>query len=418
MAHIIGFNFPYFNTWVNPDGTLQLPLDKFMQISFTAQKDETGRITAEFRPPHEPGAIFYPYPYHVISSIKTRGGVGDKCRCPVDPTIQYTNEDLTHCLNNLHECSFIVKSPKVTKAAREYFNCPSLLGMELENQMPSSSVGAFTDSHWKSRLILGELMTPINIGSSHFISPITFALFEDSGWYEVNYEMTTKLVEGIHWGYKDGCEFVTKPCGENDKKKLSFKNTREMNYHGGSKGATRCSSNALGISEFVIDDTKLDEALPETYRYRENQGFDKILDYCPAYRVRNEDCAFLSTLYGMDDIHLTRCLELESGHPVCRSVYCSENGDSYEVSRGIICKEEGQKVIVRIGSFLFGFRQNVICRDPKIICAQLDYPHLPGSYINKMPKRIMNDNGTLKPIAKHTRFNYIKLDGGDIITGW
>ena len=41
-----------------------------------------------------------------------------------------------------------------------------------------------------------------------FVSPITLALLEDSGWCGVDYGMARKLVEGVHRGCNDGCEFL------------------------------------------------------------------------------------------------------------------------------------------------------------------------------------------------------------------
>jgi hypothetical protein len=44
------------------------------------------------------------------------------------------------------------------------------------------------------------------------ISPLTFAFFEDSGWYKMDYSYATTLVEGAFWGYKAGCDFVQNKC--------------------------------------------------------------------------------------------------------------------------------------------------------------------------------------------------------------
>ena len=50
--------------------------------------------------------------------------------------------------------------------------------MELENEGPSMSKG----SHWERRLVYNELMTA-SITEEPKLSELTFALFEDSGWY-------------------------------------------------------------------------------------------------------------------------------------------------------------------------------------------------------------------------------------------
>lgn len=39
-------------------------------------------------------------------------------------------------------------------------------------------------------------------------SEITFAAFEDTGWYKVNYELAGNLIWGKNWG----CEFLEEKC--------------------------------------------------------------------------------------------------------------------------------------------------------------------------------------------------------------
>ena len=41
-------------------------------------------------------------------------------------------------------------------------------------------------------------------------SAISLALFEDSGWYRVNYSQAETLV----WGYGEGCDFVSQKCSD------------------------------------------------------------------------------------------------------------------------------------------------------------------------------------------------------------
>lgn len=52
-------------------------------------------------------------------------------------------------------------------------------------------------------------MTGVESYSGVF-SNVTLALFHDTGWYDVNFNMSEKLA----WGYKRGCEFVLKSCGQ------------------------------------------------------------------------------------------------------------------------------------------------------------------------------------------------------------
>lgn len=53
-------------------------------------------------------------------------------------------------------------------------------------------------------------------------SDVTMALFEDSGWYKVNYEYTTSMI----WGKDQGCDFIEELCVEDSNIKFKeFCNT-------------------------------------------------------------------------------------------------------------------------------------------------------------------------------------------------
>jgi hypothetical protein len=112
---------------------------------------------------------------------------------------------------NMSKCAFAITTPKVTKAVRDFFDCDSLQGAEIENQKSQMSCVIF-DSHWKQRLFGDEYMTPSSTGGAQFISPITFAFLEELGWYRMKYSNTTPLIPGAQWGYKSGCEFVNEKC--------------------------------------------------------------------------------------------------------------------------------------------------------------------------------------------------------------
>ncbi len=101
---------------------------------------------------------------------------------------------------------FVVNSPNVRKYARNYHECPTIEGMELENFAPSR-VGPYLNSHWKHKNINVELMNARIIkGSPAFVSPMTLGLLEDSGWYKVNHTVAaTPLHKGVMFGYQEGC---------------------------------------------------------------------------------------------------------------------------------------------------------------------------------------------------------------------
>lgn len=64
--------------------------------------------------------------------------------------------------------------------------------------------GSDVKSHWDAAFMQSSLMTP-TISQPHmtFLDPITLAVFEDSGWYRVNYTYRQEY----YWGKGQGCDF-------------------------------------------------------------------------------------------------------------------------------------------------------------------------------------------------------------------
>ena len=93
--------------------------------------------------------------------------------------------------------------PKMLARAQTAFGCSAMVGMELENQGTTGTSG----SHWEKRLMSNDFMIGTIIIDMLY-SDITLALFEDSGWYTVNYDYTTPTT----WGHGRGCDFVNQNC--------------------------------------------------------------------------------------------------------------------------------------------------------------------------------------------------------------
>eukprot|EP01116_Phalansterium_solitarium_P024611 TRINITY_DN9059_c0_g1_i1.p1 TRINITY_DN9059_c0_g1~~TRINITY_DN9059_c0_g1_i1.p1 ORF type:complete len:722 (-),score=202.35 TRINITY_DN9059_c0_g1_i1:178-2343(-) len=94
-------------------------------------------------------------------------------------------------------------SPRVAQFAREHFNCPSMIGMELEDNGASGTAG----SHWERRTAGPEFMTGY-INPQMHITALTMSLLEDTGFYAVDYSQA----EPLQWGRGLGCGFATGRC--------------------------------------------------------------------------------------------------------------------------------------------------------------------------------------------------------------
>ena len=97
--------------------------------------------------------------------------------------------------NDPLNCVHFMSTPKVVETGRAFFDCQSLPGVELENQDTSCGLLA---SHWEQRLMQTEVMQPVVNGGDLHISPMTLALFEDSGWYTADYGKAGRYLKGAH----------------------------------------------------------------------------------------------------------------------------------------------------------------------------------------------------------------------------
>ena len=100
---------------------------------------------------------------------------------------------------------YLMVTPRVVRAVREHFACPTLEGAELEDQGGDGT--AFT--HWEKRIFQNEAMTGTVHTENPVYSRLTFALLEDSGWYLPNYEMVISCES--EWRSVDAANFAFSP---------------------------------------------------------------------------------------------------------------------------------------------------------------------------------------------------------------
>lgn len=74
----------------------------------------------------------------------------------------------------------LLASQRVRDYAREYYNCSTLPGMQLENEGSEGSLG----SHWERVILENEYMTASAITSDAAFSKFTSFLLLDTGWYD------------------------------------------------------------------------------------------------------------------------------------------------------------------------------------------------------------------------------------------
>ncbi|KAL7545373.1 hypothetical protein ACHAWF_008721 [Thalassiosira exigua] len=270
--------------------------------------------------------------------------------------------------------AYEVVTETVRNVARNQFNCQEMTGARLENQ--PTAEGDCYGSHWEHKLFNSEYMAAVYTGSDQYITALTLALLEDSGWYIPNYE----VAQNSPWGLGAGCEFVEEQCIQdgdlpkwaegtfcNDKEKIGCTPDRQI--------IALCSIAAWSGN------------LPEGYQYFEDPsvgGALQQMEFCPAYSTiyRFElgdskptlDCTdpgidgtwveITGEVFGKD----SRCIESASGpRPLCLKVTCGENGED----RGaVVFEAKGEKIKCTHGETLKlpDVAADVICPSFEQIC--------------------------------------------------
>lgn len=95
---------------------------------------------------------------------------------------------------------YCMKTTQLISTAQNYFNCPSVSCINLENNGGSGSAS----SHWEKSHWGSELMTAV-VSAEPIIGPPTLSFFADMGWYAV----ATGSAEQLYWGQGEGCAFLS-----------------------------------------------------------------------------------------------------------------------------------------------------------------------------------------------------------------
>lgn len=104
--------------------------------------------------------------------------------------------------------TLVLKTPRIREKAIYYYDCPSIPGMQLENQGLEDEpiASAF---HFEATILQQEIMTAQNDLTDKLLSEFTIAILEDTGWYG---PINKLFVQAIRWGRQKGCNFYTLAC--------------------------------------------------------------------------------------------------------------------------------------------------------------------------------------------------------------
>jgi len=241
-------------------------------------------------------------------------------------------------ITNINSISYI-NSPKVVEKAKQHFNCEDINGIPLENQGASASRGM----HWESRYMLGDYMISTDY-LDFTISDITLALFEDSGFYQVDY-----YSGGLFkFGKNKGCKFFREKCIVNEKTEFSDEFCTNYNQE-------TCSNAKINKAECELNNYA---EIPNDMQYFSNpyQGGFIEADYCPVATIHYE---LTISDYFTNNCKVGQTSSSNYGEKIGDNSFCFVSSlvpSSYSSSNSkaicyeVECDKINKKIKVKIGS--------------------------------------------------------------------
>jgi hypothetical protein len=235
----------------------------------------------------------------------------------------------------------------------------------LENDGGDGTVG----SHWDSRYMLGDYMMASDY-SEVVLSDISLALFEDTGFYKVNY-YTGGL---FRFGKNQGCSFIEKKCLYNQ-----GKNTMFPNEFCNESGKSFCSSSHISKGNCLIVTNYT--SISQRYRYfgDKHTGGLSHADYCPVSyaSTTGENYYFPSNckygnngnkgeIFGEDSLCFESSINNSNMKSVCYKIACDSSKQTFSIyidSKVVACP--GKESVLYNPS---GFNGQIKCPDYNLVC--------------------------------------------------
>ena len=294
-----------------------------------------------------------------------------------------------------------VVTPSLQQVTRNQFGCQTLTGARLENQPTKNScIGA----HFDERYFFTEVMGAIySSASASALSPLTLALIEDTGFYEVHYY--SPYVQNSAFGLGAGCDFLTDSCieEETEKVKESFKpyfcdTVTKFTDNGIDQAADNtCDPSFSNIAYCDLIDFSdgppagYDAPDEDAYSYFSNKNLGVLFthaNYCPIPTILAVDCIegpvssyqklYPGEEYGDD----SRCINTKFKHPqdgyvnrgACFRTTCDQENQTLLVhvdGEDLFCEFDGQEI-----DFPWTATASFICPPLNSICPEMFCPGL------------------------------------------
>jgi hypothetical protein len=279
-----------------------------------------------------------------------------------------------------------VTLPTVRQVVRNQFNCQSLTGAPLENQVDGAGADHCFGSHFEERLFFHQ-----GIGNvQEIMSPLTLALLQDSGWYLPNY----RVAKLNPYGYGAGCTFVEEDCVQDGKVptfgEAYFCNAKATVNNHSIDGVYGCDPNysQIGLCD-LVDYAEVGGTPPPTkFQYFPGKStFGSLMtnaDYCPTYTMKATSCRDIESSLELpslpDSVNAiqshsahSRCFPtFGSARPICLDVTCDSANQAVRVvtanGTSVSCNKSGDIVM------LPGTNVQIKCPPLAAICPEFSCP--------------------------------------------
>jgi len=252
----------------------------------------------------------------------------------------------------------VIDVPFLTERLRNYYNCPTLPGLIMENDGGSGTAL----SHLERKFWVYEALSSGGIFGRR-VSEFSLGLLEASGWYKPDYS----YAEPYFFGKGQGCDFINQKCSSN---KASFDefctgSGRGCAPHG--RGGGKCSSDSKSNGcKYIDPDTDYDCENPDG---QDNARFAELEVYG---RGADSKC-FTGTLNARKSNNgLTSfCFKYECvGEGVNTQLQVILGNDR------VVCDAPGQKSID-------GYYGALNCPDPITFCAGVGKKYCPRNCMGR-----------------------------------
>jgi leishmanolysin len=252
----------------------------------------------------------------------------------------------------------IIDIPELTQRLRDYYGCPSVPGLILENDGGTGTAV----SHFERKFFVYETMASGGIYGRR-LSQFSLALLEGSGWYVADYD----YAEPFFYGQGQGCDFINSQCSNTISLFDEFCIGRSKGCAPQGRSGGRCAGDfKTNGCRFVDPEPDYDCENPDAI---DNSRFPDLEVYG---REQNSKCF---------EGNLNTRISSDGATSFCFKFNCVGTGSDTQVevqlgSNKLVCTQKGPRSVD-------GYYGTIECPDPLTFCNTVGKPYCPRNCMGR-----------------------------------